>query len=97
MEKKIKVLVKNESAIYSSETIMFGDKKFKIVAENGNAYSRLNVYMYTQNGDLCQVAYSGDIPNYEYVYFISSDNVRLFGNRKNIKAAEEYIKKVFND
>lgn len=97
MKKDIKVLIKKESAKYSSESILFGDNKFKIVAENGNAYSRLNVYMYTQNGDLCQVACSGDIPNYENVNYISSDNMRLFGNRKNIKAAEEYIKKVFND
>ena len=87
MKKEIKVLVKNESPSYSSESILF----------DGNAYSKLSIYAYTMDGGLCLVACSGDIPNCERVNYISSDNVRLLGNRKNIKAAEEYIKKVFND
>ena len=97
MKKEIKVLAKNESKSYSSESLTFGENKFKVVAENGNAYSKLSIYAYTMDGGLCLVACSGDIPNYERVNYISSDDVRLFGNRKNIKAAEEYIKNVFND
>ena len=97
MRKDIKVLIKKESAKHSSESISFGGNKFKIVAENDNCYSHLYVYIYTQNGDLAKVASEYDIPNYENVSYISSDNVRLLGNAKNIKAAEDYIKKVYND
>lgn len=97
MKKEIKILVKNESKSYSSESVLFGEKKFKIVAENENAYSHLRIYAYTMNGDIGQVACCGDIPNYEDVSFLHSDNERLLGNRKNIKVAEEYIRKVFND
>lgn len=95
MKKEIKVLVKNESARYSSESILFGDEKFKIVAENDNCYSHLKIYRYTDNGDLCQVACCHDIPNYKHVNYIWDDSVRVLGNFTNIKAAEEYIKKVF--
>lgn len=97
MKKEIKVLVKNESKSYSSESVLFGVKKFKIEAENENSYSHLSIYAYTMNGDLRQVANEYDIPNYEAVSFLHSDNERLLGNRKNIKVAEEYIRKVFND
>lgn len=97
MKKEIKVLVKNESPSYSSESILFDGNRYKISSENGNSYSHLRIFRYTQNGDLCQIAGCMDIPNYERVNYISSDDVRLFGNRKNIKAAEEYIKNVFND
>lgn len=95
MKKEIKVLVKNESVTYSSESLVYGDKKFKIVAENGNCYSYLKVYTYTNDNNLCLVASSGDIPQYKKVDFIDKDEVRLLGNASNIKAAEEYIKKVF--
>lgn len=97
MKKDIKVLIKKESAKHSSESILFGDNKFKIVAENDNCYSHLKIYIHTHNGDLAQVASEYDIPDYKGVSYISSDNVRLLGNRNNMKAAEEYIKKVFND
>ena len=97
MKKEIKILVKNESKSCSSESILFGGRKFKIVAENGNSYSHLCIDAYTMNGDLCQVADEYDIPNYEAVSFLHPDDERLLGNRKNIKAAEEYIRKVFND
>lgn len=96
MKKEIEIKVRNESPSYSSETvILIGGEKYKIVAENGNAYSRLNIYRYTCNGDLGLIACCLDIPNYKYVSYICNDASRLVGNRKNMDAAEEYIKKVF--
>ena len=93
--KKIKVLVSNESASYSSETIEYNDNKLKIVAQNGNAYSHLNVYVYTNNNGLCQIANEYDIPGYKSVDYISDNTVRMNGNERNIKAAENYITKIF--
>ena len=96
MKKEIEIKVKNESPSYSSETIvLISGEKFKIVAKNGNAYSSLNILRYTCNGDLGLIACCDDIPNYKHVDYIWDDFSRLAGNRKNMKAAEEYIKKVF--
>ena len=96
MKKEIEIKVRNESPSYSSETIvLIGGEKYKIVAENGNAYSRLNIYRYTCNGDLGQIACCYDIPKYKPISYVWSDASRLAGNRKNMEAAEEYIKKVF--
>ena len=96
MKKEIEIKVRNESPSYSSETIvLIGGEKYKIVAENGNTYSRLNIYRYTCNGDLGQIACCYDIPNYKRVDYILDDSRRIAGNRKNMEAAEEYIKKVF--
>lgn len=96
MKKEIEIKVRNESPSYSSETIVLvGGDKYKIVAENGNCYSRLNIYRYTCNGDLGQIACCYDIPKYNPVSYVWSDASRLAGNRKNMEAAEEYIKKVF--
>ena len=97
MKKEIKVLIKKESAKYSSESISFGGNKFKIVAENDNSYSHLSVYIYSQNGSLEKIACEYDIPNYKHVQYYSEDMVRCLGNANNIKAAEVYIKKVYND
>ena len=93
----MKVLVKNESAGYSSETIQDVDSnlKFKIVSENGNSYSHLRIYIYTRNGDLALVANEYDIPNYNSVSYFHREDERLAGNRANIAAAEKYIKKVW--
>ena len=93
--KEIKVLVKNESKSYSSETITWNGNKSKIVAENGNAYSKLQVYVYKQDGDLGLIATSGDIAQYIPVNYIWDDAERLRVSRYNIKVAESYIKKVF--
>jgi hypothetical protein len=96
MKKEIEIKVRNESPSYSSETVVLvGGNRYKIVAENGNAFSHLKIYRYTLNGDLGQIACCYDIPNYKRVDYIWSDTQRLLGNRKNIEAAEEYIKKVF--
>ena len=93
----MKVLVKNESPKYSSETIHDVDSnlRFKIVSENGNAYSYLRIYIYTHNGDLAIVANEYDIPDYRRVDYIDNDARRQEGNKKNLIAAEKYIKKVW--
>lgn len=92
-----KVLIKNEAPEYTSETIcdVEGNVKFKIVSENGNAYSYLRIYIYTRNGDLAIVANEYDIPDYKAVRYYHSDEERLAGNRANLAAAEKYIKKVW--
>lgn len=95
MKKEIEIKVRNESTSYSSETIvLICGEKYKIVAENGNSYSHLKVYKYTHNG-IDQIACEYDIPDYKRVDYIWSDALRIAGNRKNMDAAEEYIKKVF--
>lgn len=96
MKKDIIILAKNESAAYSSATILFGDEKFKIVAKNGNSYSHLEVYIYTKNGDLGLVASEGDISGYNKVDYMWNDGTRIFRNAKNIVAAEDYITKVYS-
>ena len=93
--KDIKVLVSNESASYSSETIVYNDNKFKIVAQNGNCYSRMTVEIYTKNGDLGLLATQHDIPDYKYVDYTWDESKRRTGNKNNISAAENYIKKIF--
>lgn len=92
-----KVLIKNEAPEYTSETIYDADSnmKFKIVSENGNAYSYLRIYIYTHNGDLAIVANEYDIPDYKAVRYFHSDEERLADNRSNIIAAKKYIKKVW--
>jgi hypothetical protein len=93
----MKVLVKNESPSYSSETIqdVDGNLKFKIVSENGNSHSHLRIYIYTNNGDLALVANEYDISDYRRVDYIDNDARRQEGNKKNLIAAEKYIKKVW--
>ena len=95
--KKIKVLVKNESAAYSSETIQFGDKKYKIVAENGNDYSHLKIYVYTENDGISLIACAKDIPDYIAVDYIWNNKLRVQGNKINIGAAESYIMCIFDN
>ena len=94
MEKKFKVLVQNCTPSYSSESLVVSSgNKYKIVAENGNAYSHLKVYKYTHNG-IDQIACEYDITDYNRVDYIWGDDNRTKGNMYNIKAAEEYILKI---
>ena len=52
------------------QNIVGGDKiKFKIIAENGNCYSRLNIYILNENG-LHQIADKHDIPDYSHVPYV---------------------------
>ena len=94
MEKQIEVLVRNESPRYSSESlIVVGGNKYKIVAENGNAYSHLAIYKYTHNG-IDKIACEYDINGYEEVNFMWDDDKRVKGNMRNIQKAEKYILKI---
>ena len=94
MEKTIKVLVKNDSPSYSSESLVVASGgKYKIVAENGNSYSHLKVYKYTHNG-IDQIACEYDITDYKSVNFMWDNDKRIKGNMDNILAAEKYILKI---
>jgi hypothetical protein len=94
MTKTIEVLVNNDSPKYSSESlVVVGGNKYKIVAENGNAFSHLKVYKYTHNG-IDQIACEYDIPDYKSVNYIWDDDKRMKGNMHNILAAEKYILKI---
>ena len=94
MAKTIEVLVNNDSPKYSSESlVVVGGNKYKIVAENSNAYSHLKVYKYTHNG-IDQIACEYDIPDYKPVNYIWDDDKRMKGNMNNILAAEKYILKI---
>ena len=92
---QIKVLVKNEAPSYSSETIIYKEQRYKIVAENGNAYSHLSVYVYNTDGEISKIANEYDIPNYHPVSYVNSNDARINGNCRNINAAELYITKIF--
>ena len=96
MSKIIETRISKTAPCHSSETVVInGGLKFKIVAENGNCYSHLRIYAYTNNGELAIVATEYDIPHYEEVNYIWDDNKRLVGNRVNIIAAEKYIESVW--
>ena len=92
---QIKVLIKNEAPSYSSETIIYKERRYKIVAENGNAYSHLSVYVYNTDGEISKIANEYDIPNYYSVSYVYDNATRINGNLKNINAAEIYITKIF--
>ena len=93
----MKTLVSNKKSSYVSETLLHNGMKFKVVSSNGNAYSRLEISVYTKNYDLSVIATANDIPGYEYVDYVWSDNVRLALSLKNIKAAKKYIEKVYSE
>jgi hypothetical protein len=95
MAKQIKVLVNNDTPSYSSESLVVvgTGNKYKIVAENGNCYTHLNVYKYTHNG-IDQIACGYDIPNYKKVNYVWDDDQRMRGNMSNILAAEKYVLKI---
>lgn len=94
----MKILVSNYKPFYCSEIVTFNGNKFKIVSENdGSAYSKLNIEIFTKSGDLGLVAIKYDIPNYKEVSFIKSDEKRLELSMENIKAAEEFIKAVYGE
>ena len=90
----MKVLVSTSSAKYTSETIEYNGNKFKIRAENGNSFSYLRIELYTPNG-LSSIACEYDIPKYQGVHYIWDDARRIKVSKENIKAAENYIKKIF--
>ena len=95
----MKTIVQNFKADYCSEiveqNVIGGDKiKFKIVAENGNCYSKLTIYILNQNG-LQEIANKYDIPGYRHVDYVDYSDRRLEVSKANVFAAEDWIKKVF--
>ncbi len=95
----IKVLSNTMTPSYATEfvnvTIDGRDHRMKIVAENGNSYSHLKVYIVNIDSGLHLLASDEDIPGYKYVDYYISDNKRIDKNAANIEAAKNWIKQVF--
>lgn len=95
----MKTLIKNYAPSYCSEVVrhtMDGkDERFKIVAECGNCYSKLSISIQTLNKDFSVIATKEDIPGYTHVNYVLSESIRCLNLKENIKAAKDYIKKVF--
>ena len=89
----MKKLISNEKIGYSSETITHKSKRYKIVCKNGNCYSCMAIYLYTENG-LGFIANEDDIPKYQHVNYALGDDARINIQRQNMEAAEEYIQKI---
>ena len=94
----MKTLVKNLQPWYCSEVveqnIIGGDIiKFKIECENSGGNCYLKIYIISTNG-LGEIANQYDIPGYVRING-GQDNVRLNLGEQNLKAAENWIKKVF--
>lgn len=95
----MKVIVQNFNYDHCMEvveqSIVGGEKlKFKIVVNNGNCYSHLNVYILNDNG-LQSIFTEYDVPGYKSVNYVCDKDVRLRDSKSNIFAAEDLIKKVF--
>ena len=99
MDTLIKNFSPNYCATVVKHTMDEKDVRFKIVAECGrcldNSYSHLHIFIQTLNRDFVKVAMEGDIPDYNYVDYILDEYTRIKKLKGNIKAAEDYIKKVF--
>jgi hypothetical protein len=95
----ITVLTSTTSPSRSTEfiraTISGKDYRMKIVAENGNCYSRLQVYTVNMESGIHMIAEDTDIPGYNRVNFVWSDADRTKGNTSNIEAATVWITKTF--
>ena len=95
----IKIL--SEKAIPSNSTkfllVSFNGEatRFKIVAENHNCDWNVDIYMQTRNYDFTKIACKVDIPGVNPVSYASNETIRINGNENNIKAAIEFIEKVF--
>lgn len=84
-----------EATEFVSVTIDGRDYRMKIVVENGNAYSRLQVYTVNIETGLHLLAIGRDIPGYKHVDYYLSDNKRIEKNEANVEAAKNWIKQVF--
>ena len=95
----IKVLSETMTAGHATEfvrvTVDGRDYRMKILMENGNCYSRLMVYTVNVETGCHLLASAEDIPGYKSVEYYVSDAERIRGNKANIKAAKDWIKKVF--
>ena len=91
----MKTLYKNENPSYCSETFLHNEQKFKIVSKNGNCYYYLDVYIYTQNGDLAEIACKDDIKDIIHVDYHHDDERRVKYSLRNIKLAKEYVQAIY--
>ena len=91
----MKTLYKKEKFNYCSEVVEHKGKKYKIVAENGNCYSRVCVYVFTKNEDLGLIASEFDINDIRVVDYLDNDEKRLRDSQWNILCAKEYIKLIY--
>lgn len=91
----MKTLYKKESASYCSEVVEHKGKKFKIVANNGNCYSKVCVYVFTKNGDLGLIASEFDINDIRIVVYLDDKEKRLRDSQWNILCAKEYIRIIY--
>ena len=95
----MKTLIENYSSSYCSKVVRHvvdgKDERFKIVAECGNCYSKLSISIQTLNKDFTVIATKEDIPGYIYINYVWAECIRIKNLKDNIKAAEDYIKKVF--
>lgn len=69
--------------------------KFKIVAENGNSYSRLNIYIINPQTGLHLIADKDDIRGYNVVSYECHDSIRMSRSQENLDKAEDWIRTVF--
>ena len=69
--------------------------RFKVVAENHNCTWNVDIYIQTKNYEFAKIACKDDIPGVNSVSYVSNDTTRINGNENNIKAAIEFIQKVF--
>lgn len=88
------ILATNSKVGYTSTTIMYNKRRFKISCEDGNCYSHLRVFMYTPNG-LAEIAHGSDIQGFKSVNYAWDNDKRIKAQEENIKLAIEYIKLIF--
>lgn len=91
----MKTLYKNETASYCSETFLHNDQKFKIVSKNGNCYCYLSVYIYTQNGELAEIATKADLKGIIHIDYHYDDEKRIEFSLKNIELAKKYVQAIY--
>jgi len=85
----------SQATEFVNVTIDGHDRRMKIVVENGNAYSRLQVYTVNIETGLHLLASNEDIPGYKHTDYYLSDNKRIDKNEANIEAAKNWINQVF--
>ena len=91
----METLAKAEHPTHCSEYVEHNEKKFHIVARNGNAYSHLEIDIITQEGVPHRIANEYDIQGYKHVNYIGNESTRIAESKANITAAKNLIKKVF--
>jgi len=90
-----KTITPSQATEFVSVTVDGRDYRMKIVIENGNSYSRLQVYTVNMETGLHLIVSNEDIPGYEHINYYLSNDKRIEGNEANIAAAKNWIKQVF--